>query len=330
MHIMINSTLQTLLSSVLFFFCITTVSAQDKVLSNSCASLSSSCEGIIKWENGKTYEGTIQNNLPEGKGKMTWSDGSRYYGDFKAGKRSGYGAYAFSNGIKYEGDWKNDEIADKGTMTYSNGDEYYGEFENGKRSGMGTFITASGEIYNGQWSNGVENGFGTYTYTDGSYFRGTMLNGSREGSGEIIWPEGDTLKGNWQGGLLNGLATLTFSNEDVLETKWRAGRLAVKAIYKTATGEVVEGSLNNLRVNLSQKVSNVSVIENNFSKSFMGFALELKSNQSLELSKEFMLAALDLSKPGDTKRDLIAQEINLLDGAMKERGLAKMSEKNPD
>jgi len=326
---MTKSTLRLLSTSLVFLFCVSIVSAQ-KVISNSCENSKKACEGTMQWEDGKTYEGTILKNMPEGKGKMTWKDGSRYYGDFKAGKRSGYGAYAFSNGTKYEGDWKNDKIADKGTLTYQNGDEYYGEFKNGKRSGMGTFITAAGEIYNGQWANDIENGFGTYTYTDGSFFQGKMDKGIREGAGQVIWPEGDTLTGNWKEGALNGIANLKFANKDNLETKWRNGKLAVKATYTTAAGEVVKGSLNNLRKDITQLSGDVPVLESNFSKSFMGFALEMKINQSLELSKEFMLAALDLSVPGESKRDMIAQEINLLDGAMKERGMAKMNENKPE
>ena len=326
---MTKSTLRLLSVTTLFLLCISIVKAQ-KITKNTCANKTKSCEGNIVWDDGMTYEGTIVNNLPEGKGKMTWRDGSRYYGDFRVGKRAGYGAYVFPNGRKYEGDWKNDKIADKGTLTYLNGDEYYGEFINGKRSGMGTYITASGEIYNGQWNNGVEHGFGTYTYTDGSFFQGKMVKGIREGNGEIIWPQGDTLFGNWKEGALNGVATLKFENDDVLVTKWRAGKLAVKATYTTADGEIAKGSLNNLRASITQLTGNVPNIENNFSKGFMGFALEMKINQSLELSKEFMLAALDLSTPGDNKRDMIAQEINLIDGAMKERGMAKMNEAKPE
>jgi hypothetical protein len=317
---MTKSTLRLLSTSFIFFFCVTIVSAQ-KVTSNSCANSIKASEGTMEWDNGKTYEGTIVNNMPEGKGKMTWKDGSRYYGDFKAGQR---------NGTKYEGDWMNDKVADKGTLTYPNGDEYYGEFKNGKRSGMGTFITVAGEIYSGQWNNDIENGFGSYTYTDGSFFQGKMHKGIREGAGQIIWPEGDTLTGNWVEGALNGVATLKFENEDILVTIWRNGKLAVKATYTTSEGEVVKGSLNNLRAEITQLGGDVPILENNFSKSFMGFALEMKINQSLELSKEFMLAALDLSTPGEAKRDMIAQEINLLDGAMKERGMAKMNERKPE
>jgi len=42
--------------------------------------------GILKWKDGKKYEGDFINDKREGTGTFTWSDGRVYIGEWKNGK----------------------------------------------------------------------------------------------------------------------------------------------------------------------------------------------------------------------------------------------------
>ena len=43
-------------------------------------------EGILKWSDGKHYEGGFVNDEREGYGIFTWKDGRIYGGEWKKGK----------------------------------------------------------------------------------------------------------------------------------------------------------------------------------------------------------------------------------------------------
>ena len=42
--------------------------------------------GILKWPDGKVYEGAFLNDKREGQGKFQWADGRVYEGEWKNGK----------------------------------------------------------------------------------------------------------------------------------------------------------------------------------------------------------------------------------------------------
>ncbi len=84
----------------------------------------------LKYKSGTIYDGEVVNNVPNGKGKMTFTSGSVYEGDFVNGKYEGKGKYIFNNGDIYEGG-----------------------FVNGKRSGKGKFTFTSGKVQEGDWED---------------------------------------------------------------------------------------------------------------------------------------------------------------------------------
>ena len=49
------------------------------------------------------YVGDLTNDLPDGKGVMTYKDGSSYDGEWKKGKRYGKGKFIWPNGQIYIG-----------------------------------------------------------------------------------------------------------------------------------------------------------------------------------------------------------------------------------
>lgn len=74
------------------------------------------------------YEGEVQNNKKNGKGKFTWKDGATY-----------------------NGEWKNDNINGEGTLTINADETYTGNFVNGKKSGKGVYTFANGDKYEGSF-----------------------------------------------------------------------------------------------------------------------------------------------------------------------------------
>ena len=74
------------------------------------------------------YVGDLNNELPDGKGTMTYEDGSKYDGEWKEGKRYGKGTLIYEDGSKYEGEWKNGKKNGQGSIFYHDGSKLEGEF----------------------------------------------------------------------------------------------------------------------------------------------------------------------------------------------------------
>lgn len=47
-------------------------------------------QGLMKYANGDTYDGSWAENLPNGYGRFAWNDGRFYEGEWLLGKRHGY------------------------------------------------------------------------------------------------------------------------------------------------------------------------------------------------------------------------------------------------
>ena len=82
--------------------------------------------GVIFWQympKNIRYEGQLQNNLPEGYGKLYFfkTGNLLYEGQFKLGKKDGFGRefYEFGN-LYFQGNWKEDKKHGKGKEYYSN------------------------------------------------------------------------------------------------------------------------------------------------------------------------------------------------------------------
>ena len=100
------------------------------------------------------YLGEIENEVPNGQGKLTFSDGEKYVGEWLDGERNGQGTYTWSDGRKYVGEFKDGKKNGQGTKTWTNGDMYEGEFKDGKYDGQGTYTWSDGRKYVGEWLDG--------------------------------------------------------------------------------------------------------------------------------------------------------------------------------
>ena len=59
--------------------------------------------GIIFYENGRIYEGEMENDRKHGHGIELLPDGSRYEGTFVNNKPDGMGIFLWTNGESYDG-----------------------------------------------------------------------------------------------------------------------------------------------------------------------------------------------------------------------------------
>ena len=89
------------------------------------------------------YEGTIEQGLFHGQGKLIYENGEYYQGDFVRGKIHGNGALYLASGDRYEGEWRDGKRHGRGIYTYHDGDQYDGEWKNDERLGSGIMISRS-------------------------------------------------------------------------------------------------------------------------------------------------------------------------------------------
>lgn len=115
--------------------------------------------GIVKWEDGSTYEGEFSNGMLHGNGVFRYPNGEIYEGDFEYGFRSGKGKISFTNSDTYSGGWLFDMMHGKGKYTHyspdpsrpTKNDVYNGEWRFNMMHGKGVYILAKGKTIEGYW-----------------------------------------------------------------------------------------------------------------------------------------------------------------------------------
>lgn len=70
-------------------------------------------EGSMSWPDGAMYVGQYRNNLKEGIGKLTFPDGSRFEGNFYRGQRHGEMLYVKPDGNAFHMEFKQDKVVSK-------------------------------------------------------------------------------------------------------------------------------------------------------------------------------------------------------------------------
>lgn len=183
--------------------------------------------GRIFFPNKNIYEGTINNNSPNGQGELFTSNGDKYQGEFKNGDMI-YGTVIFKDDrTKYKGNFENGNFNGHGTMTWMNNIQYKGNFENSMFSGKGEIIKINNfnkkEIYNGNFLESEFNGKGKYTFSNGDIYEGEFENGMIKGYG-VYYKKEDGIKyqGYWNDDYPNGNGELIFG-EYKLKGFWRNG-----------------------------------------------------------------------------------------------------------
>jgi hypothetical protein len=92
--------------------------------------------GVVRWDNGNSFEGNFDKGKRKGKGKKINKDGSVFEGDYEDNLPV-YGRYKWPDGDEYIGQWKNGTFDGKGTKSKPDGTKYEGEWKDGKPHGQG-------------------------------------------------------------------------------------------------------------------------------------------------------------------------------------------------
>ena len=209
----------------------------------------------VKYEfNNKTdtdsrTEGTFNNGLLFGFGRIFLSNGEIFLGRFIKGKMMGNGEYIRKDGTKYEGQFfeglphgkGKEEMGDgallegeyfwgkpkKGKITWKDGSMYEGEFEDGKLNGFGVYDWGNKRKYIGNWKDGKMDGIGKLIYSDGTYYEGEFSEGKKNGQGKYVWEKNKYYVGQWKDDKPNGKGLY---NKFGKETKgfWADGHLFSK------------------------------------------------------------------------------------------------------
>lgn len=103
-------------------------------------------------------ESEFKDGSPNGKGIMKWADGRKYEGELKNGRENGKGVFVWKDGTRYEGTFEDGAISGKGVMTSKDGKKYEGEFRNGLPNGQGTKTIPGGTVQKGTFENGKYTG----------------------------------------------------------------------------------------------------------------------------------------------------------------------------
>jgi len=151
----------------------TTKQANEPSLKRSCGELGVTQESVEFYSgpvgDGMSYEGSILDGRPHGKGTLTFLNGDIFVGMFKEGSFHGEGVFYYEIGDTYEGGFKNGFREGFGTLKYFDGTSYTGNYKAGKRDGWGILKTVNGDAYIGEFKDGNFHGEGDLNFAAASH-----------------------------------------------------------------------------------------------------------------------------------------------------------------
>ena len=184
--------------------------------------------GRIILSNGEIFYGRFINGKMMGNGEYTRKDGSKYIGQFLEGLPHGRGREKMEDGSIFEGDYFLGKPK-RGKIVWKDGSWYDGEFEDGKINGTGTYDWGNKRKYVGEWKEGKMNGKGKLMYSDGTYYEGEFTSGKKNGHGKYVWEINKYYIGQWKDDKPNGKGVYHKYGK---ETKgfWANGHLFSKTV----------------------------------------------------------------------------------------------------
>jgi hypothetical protein len=197
--------------------------------------------GVYEWADGQRYSGQWANDSPAGRGEWSSKAGERYVGDFQAGRRDGMGVMTMANGTRYEGQWKADLQNGRGKLTFSAGDEYDGDFDAGERTGKGIYRQKSGNTYTGQWLKGERHGQGVEQWANSQRYEGTWRKDRKEGLGVMRFPDASVYEGPWVDDQATGQGDIVFASGDTYTGQVKNGVPHGMGIFRWGSGDRFEG-----------------------------------------------------------------------------------------
>lgn len=141
-------------------------------------------DGFERYQNGNTYEGRFTNGKAHGHGVYRWANGEIYDGEWNRGLKHGHGLWKGIRSDSYVGEWFKSQAHGYGVHVWPNGDRYEGEWKMGLKHGNGTDQLACGDTYVGEYEQGKMHGRGVYTWENGQSYNGDYVHGKRHGKGQ--------------------------------------------------------------------------------------------------------------------------------------------------
>ncbi len=178
--------------------------------------------GIAGWfssgDNNSDYKyvGEIENQQPNGWGKLTYPSGDKYEGEYKDGKAHGQGTFNFADGRKGVGAFR--ENKPWNVTEYNHEGKIIGRYTEGVRTvffkKVGVLFTHKekgnwvwyvsdekrdeGGRYVGEIEKSRPDGRGTLTYRNGTKYVGEFKAGEWNGQGNFYFPDGEKWVGEFR------------------------------------------------------------------------------------------------------------------------------------
>ena len=201
--------------------------------------------GKIIWDNGDTYEGSVEAGKRHGRGIFTWSNGQTYDGDWEQDTPVGLAKIRFASGNQYEGRVANGLPQGIGQMRYASGDTYAGSFASGVPHGKGIYHWKNGQRFDGEWVEERAQGHGKLHFANGNVYEGPVINGVPQGQGRSVFSTGETYSGQHVNGLPEGSGTFIWPNGDQYAGQWKAGKKHGQGVFTWKGGQRWEGMYDN-------------------------------------------------------------------------------------
>jgi hypothetical protein len=201
--------------------------------------------GKVTWDNGDTYEGTVEAGKRHGKGVFAWANGQTYEGDWEHDTPVGLAKIRFASGNQYEGHVANGLPQGAGQMRYASGDTYAGNFVAGVPHGKGIYHWKNGQRFEGDWVEERAQGQGKLRFANGNVYEGPVVNGVPQGQGRSVFATGETYTGQHVNGLPDGTGTFNWPNGDQYSGQWKAGRKHGQGVFTWKGGQRWEGLYDN-------------------------------------------------------------------------------------
>ena len=140
------------------------------------------------------YEGEAIDNIPNGKGKVTFEDGGYYEGDFVNGQFHGKGKCQLNGFGFYDGTWSDNHFIEGKVIAESNILPSY----------------TAGTVFEGKFDHFILNGEGRTTCANGDVYEGVFINGKLNGKGKLTLCDGTIIEGDWE----DGIKKYEYTDED--------------------------------------------------------------------------------------------------------------------
>ncbi|XP_069554738.1 alsin isoform X1 [Brachyistius frenatus] len=218
--------------------------------------------GIMKWPDGRMYNGNLKNGLEDGYGECVLPNKAlnkpdSYYGQWKEGKINGFGKYKYASGEVYEGCFCDGQrhgygMLSSGKLARNSSSVFIGHWVHDRKTGYGVYDDITrGEKYMGLWLEDQRHGSAVVVTQYGLYYEGTFRENKMTGPGLLVSEDDTFFHGEFSDDwTVSGKGVLSFANSDCLDGQfsgeWNTGLKVVGTYTKPGFNEAENKERNSL------------------------------------------------------------------------------------